>query len=72
MIHATDAQADDVYHWQVCEDPTCACSGPGWSTKILAEVWHETLPAQHGEIAPTTCKVDLLEPGFVNGFKPRR
>ncbi|NNC75716.1 MAG: hypothetical protein HKN93_09425 [Acidimicrobiia bacterium] len=72
MIHATDARADDIFHWQVCEDPTCACSGPGWSTKILAEVWHESLPAQPVEIAPKTGRVDLAEPGFINGSRRRR
>jgi hypothetical protein len=66
LIHAMNASPIDVYHTQVCEDPYCMCSGPSWSTKILAEVWHETLPHHAAEIAPRIGTSDPSVPGFAN------
>lgn len=66
LIHATDASPREVYHFQACGDLTCECCGPEWSSRILAEVWHETLPHHLREIAPQIGTDDPTIPGYAN------
>jgi hypothetical protein len=72
LVHATNAYPEEVFHYQVCSDPSCICSGSGWSTKILAEVWHETLPHHAPEIVPQIGTTDPLLSGFINQRKGDR
>lgn len=66
LVHATNASSREVFHQQICSDPSCVCSGSSWSTKILAEVWRETLPHHAPEIAPGIGTSDPLVAGFFN------
>jgi hypothetical protein len=66
LIHATDASSTEVYQFQASGDAAFKCSGPEWSSRILAEVWHETLPHHSREIAPQIGTDDPTIPGYAN------